>query len=263
MTYDESTNAASASIASAPSGAAPAADPLASDTGQRILDVAERLFAAEGIDRVSVRRVQAQAGVNVAAVHYHFGTREALVRAVLRRRVEPLNAARLAALDEVLAASGNASPTLEAVLGAFIRPVFALADELPHVGWLLAHVYVTPDEALRQFFYELFAPLVERFALALGAALGSSLPIEVAWCRVQFTWGAMIHALSKERRNRTLGPAAALPAELAADDLAREWIAFCAAGLRAPAAARLGAVPASEAASSPATTTQTNEEDPP
>lgn len=250
MTYDDSPPAVAGSLTA---NLVAAADPLASATAQRILDVAERLFAEDGIDRVSVRRVQAEAGVNVAAVHYHFGTREALVRAVLRRRVEPLNAARLAALDAVLDASGSELPRLEDVLGAFIRPVFALAEALPHVGWLLAHVYVTPDEGLRRFFYELFTPLVERFAAAQIAALGSGLPLEVGWCRVQFTWGAMIHALSKERRNRTLDAGAALPAELSADDLAREWITFCAAGLRAPVAARRGDNPACATENSPAT----------
>ncbi len=202
------------------------------DTRTEILDVAERLFASRGIDAVSIREVVEAAGVNLASVHYHFGSRDELVREVIRRRVVPMNDRRVRDLDAVLAAAGDEPPEMEAVLRAFITPVFELADEYPHIGWLLAHVDVTPDEKLRLFFYSLFTELVWRFAAALRRALPAEVPDREGWTRVQFTFGAMIFTLAK-RYDRELTAGGRIE-PLAGDALVNEWVAFCAAGLRAP-----------------------------
>src|ERR1041385_1388783 len=92
------------------------------DTRSRILDVAEELFGEQGLDRVSIRDITAKAKVNLAAINYHFGSKEDLIAAVFERRVVPVNEARLAALDAVEKAAGKKNPKLEAILGAFIRP---------------------------------------------------------------------------------------------------------------------------------------------
>ena len=65
------------------------------DTKERILDSAEKLFADAGFDGTSLRGITAGAGVNLAAVHYYFGSKEALVQAVLARRLEPINRRRI------------------------------------------------------------------------------------------------------------------------------------------------------------------------
>ena len=70
------------------------------DTKTRILDTAERLFAQKGFDAVSLRNIIASAKVNLAAVHYHFGSKQALVHAVIGRRLRPINGERLAKLAE-------------------------------------------------------------------------------------------------------------------------------------------------------------------
>src|SRR5688572_23669682 len=70
-------------------------------TKERLLNAAERLFAARGFAGTSLREVTAEAGANVAAVHYHFGSKEELLRAVLSRIVAPVNAERLTLLERV------------------------------------------------------------------------------------------------------------------------------------------------------------------
>ena len=65
------------------------------DTKTRILDTAERLFAQKGFDAVSLRNIIASAKVNLAAVHYHFGSKQALVHAVIGRRLRPINGERI------------------------------------------------------------------------------------------------------------------------------------------------------------------------
>src|ERR1051326_1179184 len=92
------------------------------DTRSRILDVAEELFGEQGLDRVSIRDITRTARANLAAINYHFGSKEELIAAVFERRVVPVNAARLAALDTVEKSAGKRVPKLEAILEAFIRP---------------------------------------------------------------------------------------------------------------------------------------------
>ena len=71
------------------------------DTKTRILDAAENLFAARGYHNTSLREITKEAGVNLAAVNYHFGSKEALLRAVIKRRLVPLNQVRTRRLHEV------------------------------------------------------------------------------------------------------------------------------------------------------------------
>jgi AcrR family transcriptional regulator len=202
------------------------------DTRTQILDTAERLFAARGIDAVSIRSLVDEAGVNLAAVHYHFGNREELVRAVIKRRVLPMNSERLRRLDEVEMAAGAEAPKLEDILRAFVAPVFELVGEHPHLGWLLAHIDVTPDEKLRMFFYSLFVELVWRFGAVLRKAVPEHVAEREGWTRVQFTWGAMIYVMAKRTDREVTAGGQIEP--LPVDQLIDQWVAFCAAGLTCP-----------------------------
>lgn len=84
------------------------------------MDAAERLFAERGIDAVSLRTINAEAGYSVAALHYHFGTRDGLIRALLARaqpRMFEERAGRIAAL------SAQANPPLEQIVAALVLPL--------------------------------------------------------------------------------------------------------------------------------------------
>src|SRR5579859_2251157 len=93
------------------------------DTKQKIMDTAEKLFAEKGYDATSLRQVIAEAGVNLAAVHYHFGSKEELLDALVLRRVAPVNTARIAMLDQLDADAGCPRPAVEKVLEAFMLPM--------------------------------------------------------------------------------------------------------------------------------------------
>src|SRR5215831_1778832 len=95
-------------------------------TKERILNAAERLFSRHGIEATSLRTITAEAGVNLAAVNYHFQSKDALVRSVVARRVGPVNERRLALLDGYEAAAGDGPLALEQVLDAFLRPVLEI-----------------------------------------------------------------------------------------------------------------------------------------
>src|SRR5262245_39243766 len=97
-------------------------------TRERLLDAAERLFATRGFEATSLRDVTSQAKANIAAVNYHFGSKDALVRAVFERRLGEVNRRRIELLD----ARGRGRPDPEQILHAFIAPTFALMKEAPH-----------------------------------------------------------------------------------------------------------------------------------
>src|SRR5205807_225879 len=96
------------------------------DTKQRILDSAERLFAEHGFEGTSLRAIIADAKVNLAAIHYHYHSKEALLDAVILRRLAPVNRERLELLD---ACEQAGPPSLEAVLEAFLAPAFRLGRD--------------------------------------------------------------------------------------------------------------------------------------
>lgn len=102
-----------------------AGEELALPTERRLLLAAERLFAERGIDAVSLRAIMAAAGANVASVHYHFGSKPALVEALIKDRSEQVSARRSELLDAI-EASGEVSARLLAE--AFVRPVAELAS---------------------------------------------------------------------------------------------------------------------------------------
>jgi AcrR family transcriptional regulator len=87
-----------------------------------IFEAAQRLFAKEGFEKVSMRALTQEAGVNLAGVNYHFGSKQGLIDAVTTGFVNPVNEARLALLDKAEAGADGALP-LETILDCFMRPV--------------------------------------------------------------------------------------------------------------------------------------------
>lgn len=147
--------------------------PRAGATVDRLLDAAEALFAERGIDAVSVRAINAAAGANVAAVHYHFGSKEALVEAVLRRRMGALGARRLAMLDAL--PSGHA-PEPRAVVEALVVPLAELSAEPTGTGRAYVRVLATLQTGGgggRRLLGTAFAPQFAPFDAALARALPS------------------------------------------------------------------------------------------
>src|SRR5215471_10621595 len=95
-----------------------------SDTKQKILDAAERLIGEQGYAGTSLRQIIADAGVNLASVHYHFGSKEELLDELVMRKAGPVNEERLAMLDRAEAASASKAEFLERILEAFLAPAF-------------------------------------------------------------------------------------------------------------------------------------------
>jgi AcrR family transcriptional regulator len=188
-------------------------------TRDRILEAAERLFGEQGAGATSLRAVTAAAGVNVAAIHYHFGSKEALLAAVLERHVAPINRERLERLD---ALAGDAR--VEEILEALLAPALAGSHADPELRRVAAILQSEPLETVRALVDEVFGEVTERFVAALARALPDLSRSELR-LRFHFVIGVMLHVLSD--RIEIDGP------RLSERALLRRMVAFLAAGLRA------------------------------
>jgi AcrR family transcriptional regulator len=198
-------------------------------TKERILSAAEDLFAQFGFAGTSLRQVTSHAEVNIAAVNYHFGSKENLVAEVFRRRLDELSEKRLTALREALR---DHPGELEAVLAAFIEPALALT--LDRQGGsafvrVLARAYAEKNERLRKFLSDNYGHVLREFSKAIAACLPKLSKEELYW-RLDFTAGALTYAMADFgtiRRPTTISEKA--HCQRAASALIR----FAAAGLRA------------------------------
>jgi AcrR family transcriptional regulator len=164
-------------------------DRLRTDTArtrEALLDAAERLFATQGITAVSLRAINTAAGArNVSAAHYHFGSKDGVVAAVVARRMAQLARDRLDALES--AATGGA-PELRALVEAVVLPfVRLLADDAQQAAYVafLARLVGEADEALETFAPPAFWKMISRLAQLLQRAL-PDVPPRVLLLRVRF-----------------------------------------------------------------------------
>jgi AcrR family transcriptional regulator len=169
------------------------------DTKERILDAAEALFAERGFHETSLRQITTTAEVNLAAVNYHFQSKDSLIEAVLLRKLEPINRRRLEMLDRLEAGLGDKTPTLEQVFTAFLEPVFEARSAgvaLRSFPVLMARLYMEPGGLFDHIWSRLFAAVARRFRVALVRAMPELGETEIGWA-MHFSIGAMAHYLIK------------------------------------------------------------------
>lgn len=146
----------------------------AGDTKDKILDAAEKLFAEQGIADTSLRKVTSAAGVNIAAVHYHFGSREALVQEVIRRRIDVLNERRLSLLRGIELRYETGKPPVREIMEALLLPAFEMALETQsgqQIMRIMGQVHTQTDPEMKRFIFELFSPLIQEYLRVLHIAL--------------------------------------------------------------------------------------------
>ena len=164
-------------------------------TKERILGAAEELFAQQGFSGTSLRQVTSRAEVNIAAVNYHFGSKENLVNEVFRRRMDDMSAQRLEMLRK---AREEAPDSLEAILAAFVQPALALAANRNGGGAfirVIARAYAETNDGLRAFLSERYGHVQRDFARALAACLPGLTKEELYW-RLDFLGGALTYAMA-------------------------------------------------------------------
>jgi AcrR family transcriptional regulator len=194
-------------------------------TKQKILDTAERLFGQHGYAATSLRQIIAQAGVNLAAIHYHFGSKEELLDGIVLRKVTPVNERRMALLAEI-EAENPSRPDLERILDAFLMPMADQAADNPDFVRLMGRLMA--EGILPDIFRRHFQSLVERFTAALARALPELPPDELTW-RIHF----MVGAIAQTMCGAPVLPSIA-PENTPFHDRLRRLSKFLAGGFRAP-----------------------------
>ncbi|MDC8013104.1 TetR/AcrR family transcriptional regulator [Tahibacter soli] len=199
-------------------------------TKERILGAAEQLFATHGFAGASLRQVTAAANVNLAAVNYHFGSKENLINEVFRRRLDDLNAHRIEELDK---AAARTDSDLEDLLSAFIRPALDLSLDRTGGGAfirVLARAFAEHNDALRKFLSDNYGHVMKRFHAAFAQRLPNLDKEELYW-RLDIIAGALTYAMADFGViKRKTGVTEQTHRERAVEHLIR----FAAAGLRAP-----------------------------
>ena len=165
------------------------------DTKEEILNAAEVLFARMGYHASSMRAITESAGVNLALVNYHFGSKEALLEAVIARRLRPVNELRLKRLQEIRNRSGewNIKPDLPEILRAYIEPVFGNGEsEKDWVDFtnLIGRAFTESDETVQKTLLRHMKPVNQLMLDLLRDALPGLSGEEVFW-RYQFLIGAL------------------------------------------------------------------------
>ncbi|HVO96456.1 MAG TPA: TetR family transcriptional regulator [Bryobacteraceae bacterium] len=191
------------------------------DTKTRILDAAEKLFGEKGFDATSLRDITAEADVNLAAVNYHFQSKDSLIDAAILRRAEPINSKRIAMLE-----AAGPHPTVEQIVEAFVAPILEHDEE--SMAMMMARVLSSPD-VIQRVFRGTMQTLADRFLDALGVALPELSPRERMW-RLHFIGGAAAHAVTRGPMLRELFGLDFRDRKL----LIARLVRFAAAGLRAP-----------------------------
>ncbi|MFN2328231.1 MAG: TetR/AcrR family transcriptional regulator [Chromatocurvus sp.] len=199
---------------------------------ERILDVAEELFALHGYDGVTLRRIATSAKVDVALASYHFGKKLDLFKAVFERRAAYLNESRREALQRCQREAGADGPSVEQIIEAFLRPL-EIAQETGDAGWrhylaLIAYINNSPYWGPKMM-SSLFDDLVLEFIAALRKALPGATDDNLYWCYNNLS-GALTLTLAQTGRIDKLsgGTCRSKDFEAAYDHM----IPFVAAGFR-------------------------------
>jgi AcrR family transcriptional regulator len=183
-----------------------------------------------------MRLLTSTARVNLAAVNYHFGSKDALIEALFRRRLDPMNAERVAALDALEQQAGGQPLTPEQIIRTFIGASLRMIEDAKGGGRnfirLLGRTYTEPTKQIRALIGQLYAPAMERFKAALARALPEVPLDELVW-RMHFMFGTLSYTLAATDTVQLIAgckPEDRYDAQL----LEARLVAFLAAGLLAP-----------------------------
>ena len=211
---------------------------MASDTKNIILDAAESLFARNGFANTSLRSITARASVNLASVNYHFGSKHALIGAVLARRLVPMNAERLNRLQSLEDTYGAAHIPLEALVRAFVGPALELSRDQEQGGGpfiqLLGRSFAEPLPGLQEEVRAMYDEVIGRFKTAFVRIL-PHLPGDELYWRLHFMVGTLAYCMAGTDMMRLIA-SCRMCDPLDTDALLERLTRYLAAGLQAPPA---------------------------
>jgi len=200
------------------------------DTKTRILDAAETLMLQHGADRTSLRMITTAADVNLAAINYHFGSKENLVDAVLARYIRPIFDSQLERLEKAESVAGENGPPLNDIIESYLIPLMEFIERNPHhcdVFTKIGRPFKDVDR-FQNWLAELQKPLFERLGELLIRVL-KDVPRETVLIRMALmmnTASAFFHTWQLENIERVYS------ISVGKEKLLQHTVAFISAGLR-------------------------------
>lgn len=189
-------------------------------TRARILRAAELLFAAEGFDRVTLRQIARDADQkNVAAVQYHFGSKEGLLQAIVeehRTQIDDRRAEMLATLED-----GEADPDLSVLIRILVEPLAAKLDDPSGRAYLQIQAQGLSNEKMR--------PATRSLVSRIGRQLGRIAPEADDRYVGRFGLLLLFHALADRAQQEMIGRARRSDRGVFVDSLAHSIEALFAA----------------------------------
>ncbi len=200
------------------------------NTKDKILDSAEYLFANKGLKDTSVRDITSHANVHLAAVNYHFNTKDGLLRALVERRLKPLNRQRQELIDKYENRFGQGSVAVESVLYELIAPAIKMCFEAPDFLKIAGQIVSHPDEETYTIYLSNFNELFTRVKDVMVFPLPHISEEELMW-RIHFVIGSIIHTCTNHSGLSLLSHGVC---EMnVQEEMVNRLISFCAAGLKA------------------------------
>jgi len=203
------------------------------DTKQRILNAAEHLFATDGYHATSLRGITTAATVNLAAVNYHFGSKEALLEAVIVRRLSPLNEVRLGKLEALLKKAEQVKevPSVRDILRTFVEPTLYLrqqGSDTEDFVTLTGRILAEPRGVAMSIFIHHMEPLMIRLFQALTLSL-PELSRQALFWRLHFVIGSLSHVMRCHERHSMVPDDVSI--DLPVDELVEFFLDFTTAGM--------------------------------
>jgi len=207
-----------------------------SDTVDRILDAAEVLFAERGFSETSLRMITSKAKVNLAAVNYHFGSKNALIHAVFARFLTPYSATLEESFDELESKSEGRVPTLDRILWSLAESAARMPQRnergISIFMRLLGLAYTQSQGHLRKFLEQEYSEPFGRFMRLLKEATPELSAVDRYW-RIQFMLGATAFTMSSS--DALIGILETkIGVETSVQEIAARLVPFLAAGMKAP-----------------------------
>ncbi len=205
-----------------------------SETVERILDAAEQLFAEKGFSETSLRLITSKAGVNLAAVNYHFGSKKALIQAVFSRFLGPFCISLERELDR-RQGKPEAKASLEELLEILVEQSLAVkprsGNDLSIFMRLLGLAFSQSQGHLRRYLEDMYGKVFRRYMQLVYETAPRIPPIELFW-RVHFMLGAAAFSMSGIKALRAIAEND-FGVNTSIEQVMRLMVPFLAAGMRA------------------------------
>ncbi len=133
------------------------------DTRNRILDIAEKLFAEQGYAGTSTRQIASKAKISIQTLHYHIGNKAGLYNLVQERSIIPVTSMINRHVQEMLKQDLSDDKLLESSVGQIIDDLFDIFHKNPNYPLLFFRMWLEKDPELRKVEWEEVIPVIKNW----------------------------------------------------------------------------------------------------